>query len=140
MKDERCITLKNDIREIRRLAKMLRDWGEERGWPEEVIADLHLAGEEVVANIIHYGYDDDDEHEIAVRCVLKPGEVVLRVKDSGRAFNPLDAPPPRIDIPLEERQVGGLGIHLVRNVIDELDYRREDGKNILTMRKRVRVQ
>lgn len=92
-----------------------------------------LALEEAVTNVIKYSYDDDQRHEIVLEAVLDPSGVVLRVTDDGHEFNPLDAPPPDLDRPAGEREVGGLGIHLLRNLTQRMNYERREGKNVLTM-------
>ena len=65
-------------------------------------------------------------------------ELTTEVTDPGRAFNPLDVAAPDLTAPLAERSLGGLGIHLVRSLMDSVEYRRENGKNVLTLRKRIR--
>ena len=68
---------------------------------------------------------------------LVDNELVVKVEDDGREFNPLELPEPDLEQKLEERPIGGLGIHLVRNLMDELDYKRTHNKNILTMKKKI---
>lgn len=71
-----------------------------------------------MSNVISYGYDDREEHKIIVCLLMQQGKLTVEVENDGRPFNPLDAPEPDIEKPLEERTLGGLGIHLVRNVMD----------------------
>lgn len=92
-----------------------------------------LALEEVVTNIIKYGYDDDGEHEILMEARVLPGEIVLEVTDDGREFDPLRAPPPDLEGPIEDRPIGGLGVHLLRNLAQRLAYQRVRGKNVLSV-------
>ena len=66
---------------------------------------------------------------------LDAGTVVVQVEDEGRPFNPLEAPPVDLDAPIEGRPIGGLGIHLIRSLMDAIEYRHEDGRNVLVMRK-----
>jgi serine/threonine-protein kinase RsbW len=129
------ICLKNDLAELCRLFQAVEDLGTESQLPKRLIFDLKLALDEVFTNIVSYGYEDDAEHEIAVRISMEAGEVCVHVEDDARPFNPLDYPHPNVSAPLTERQVGGLGIHLVRHLMDEVDYKRENGKNILQLRK-----
>lgn len=102
-----------------------------------VHGDLRVSLDEVVTNVVRYGYTDDRPHRIVVELALHDQAVEAVVVDDGRPFNPLEAPEPRTDGPLAERPIGGLGIHFVRQLMDELDYRREDGRNRLTLRKRL---
>jgi serine/threonine-protein kinase RsbW len=97
-----------------------------------------LVLEEIVTNVILYGCEDGLEHEISVRLSWEDPYIKLEVEDDGRPFNPLEAPPPDTGKPLAERQVGGLGIHLVREMMDELEYRRENDKNLLTLKTKTR--
>jgi anti-sigma regulatory factor (Ser/Thr protein kinase) len=94
--------------------------------------------EEIITNVISYGYKDGLGHEISVRLSWKDPNIKVEVEDDGRPFNPLEAPPPDMVKPLAERNVGGLGIHLVREMMDELEYRRESDKNILVLRTKIR--
>jgi len=98
-------------------------------------ADLCL--EEHLTNVIEYGLGDSGQHQIAVRFALEQNFFVVEVKDDGKAFDPLQRPEVNTAVPLEDKPVGGLGIHLMRRFMDELAYRRESGRNVLTMRKRL---
>jgi anti-sigma regulatory factor (Ser/Thr protein kinase) len=103
-----------------------------------VLNAADLALEEAVTNIIDYAYDDPATHEIRVRFSIEGDKLCLEIEDDGRPFNPLAQPPVDISLPPEERSVGGLGIHLIRRFIDEVDYRRDAGRNVLRMRKALR--
>ena len=98
---------------------------------------MNLALDEVVTNVIRYAHDDGRQHPIVVRLALEQGVLTAQVEDDGRAFNPLDAPVPDIGAGIDDRPIGGLGIHLVRSVMTSVEYRREDGRNVLTMKKRL---
>ena len=114
---------------------------------EEFVAAQHLSGEvgyalaltldEVVANVIRHGFDDNDEHIIRVRLWLEADLLSVQVADDGKPFNPLLAPDPDLELPIEQRQPGGLGIHIIRTMMDDIEYRRTNGQNLLTLRKRV---
>jgi serine phosphatase RsbU (regulator of sigma subunit)/anti-sigma regulatory factor (Ser/Thr protein kinase) len=135
MGEELEITLKNKLSELARLHQTLTEFGQRQGLASKVVHDLTLALEEILTNIISHGYTDDREHEIKVRLRAQPGEVRAEVEDDGQPFNPLEAPEPDTTQSLEERAIGGLGIHLVRNLMDSLEYQRQEGKNHLLMRK-----
>ena len=130
------ITCPNRLAEIGKAAELIEAFGAAHGLSPEVVFKLNLALDEVVTNIISHAYDDEDEHQIAIRVALDGEGVSVRVEDDGRAFNPLDAPRPDLGLDLAKRPIGGLGVHIVRSVMDALEYRREDDRNILVMRKR----
>jgi anti-sigma regulatory factor (Ser/Thr protein kinase) len=129
------ITLRNDLSELERVSQRLKDFAAQQGLDPQVLRDLDLALEEVLANIISYGYADEGEHRIAVSLEVRSGEIRVEVDDDARPFNPLEAPEVDTTTPPDERPVGGLGIHLVRQLMDGLEYRRQGDRNHLTMRK-----
>ena len=111
------------------------EFGQHYGLAPTVMHDLNLALEEILTNIISYGYTDGQEHEIRVRLSVRPGEVKAEVEDDGQSFNPLAAPEPHTAEALEERTIGGLGIHLVRTLMDGLEYKRQADRNVLENQK-----
>ena len=131
-----AVTVTNDLAELERLSRAVEEFGRAAGLSAPVIFDLELAANEILTNVILHGYDDEREHAIVVRLVANAGEVTVEVEDDGRPFDPSSVPTPRLDLPLEERPLGGLGVHLARRVTDAIEYRRQDGRNILRMRKR----
>ena len=133
MSDNITVELKNNISETERLSQIVSDFSEANGLSIGDSYALNLSLEEILANVISYGYEDNSEHTITIRISLKDKQLIAEVEDDGKPFNPLEAPEPDIEIPLEDRPVGGLGIYLVRNLMDGLEYKRELGKNILIM-------
>jgi anti-sigma regulatory factor (Ser/Thr protein kinase) len=106
------------------------------GLPEATVLELRLVAEEVLTNVAKYGHDDDTEHWARVRLTLVPGEVMLEFTDDGRAFDPLAARPPALGAPAE-RSLGGLGLHLIRSLVDAAEYARLGSANVLTLKKRL---
>ena len=92
-----------------------------------------LSLEEAVTNVIKYAFEDDREHGIDVEARLDPSSIVIDVSDDGREFDPVSAPKPDFDLPFEERPVGGLGIHLLRELTSRMTYERAGGRNRLTL-------
>jgi serine/threonine-protein kinase RsbW len=131
------ITLRNELSELDTMSRRLGEFGVDQRLHPQVVHDLDLALEEILANIMLHGYTDGGEHEIMVRLAVQPGEVRVDVEDDGAPFNPLETPEPDAAIPPSERPIGGLGIHLVRKLMDRLEYRRQGGRNLLTMRKAI---
>ena len=118
-------------REINALAERQR-------WPEDLLFKVKLVIEEVGLNIIDYGYERDDSKEIEIR--LRCGEDALTIDfiDEAKAFDPLTEPSwPDTSAGLEERAVGGLGLHLVKEMMDEARYAREGNRNRLTLKARL---
>ncbi len=135
--DQLSLTLKNDLVEIERLSQSLEAFGRSQQLPEELLYAVNLALDEILTNVISYGYADEAEHEITVGLGIQAGELIAEVADDALPFNPLAAPPADVNSPLEERAVGGLGIHLARTLMDTMEYRREGDKNILILKKRI---
>ena len=141
MSRDTTVALKNDLAELERLSGVVEQFGKRHGLPTTALFDLHLALDEILTNVVSYGYDDQHEHEIIVRLTLGADgdsrQLEVEVEDDGRPFNPLETAPPDVNASIEDRPIGGLGIHLVRRVMDDLEYRRQRGKNVLVMRKTV---
>lgn len=131
------IKITNKINEVSRVVDQVEVFAEEINLPFKVLNTVNLALDEIITNIISYGYADEESHEIKIELFLHDGVLSVIVEDDAKAFNPLDQPEPDIDIPLEEKQIGGLGIHLIKNLMDELDYTRSGNKNIFVMRKKI---
>ena len=141
MSHELTVTLKNDLGELERLGAVIQEFGKRHALLPDAIFDLHLALDEIVTNVVSYGHDDHRAHEIVVRMTMlsaaHPRRIEVEVEDDGRPFNPLTVAAPAVNRPVEGRPVGGLGIHLVRKVMDDLEYRRHQGKNVLLMKKSI---
>ena len=93
---------------------------------------VRLAVEEIVTNVIKYAYEDSQRHEIEIDVRLAAQRVILRVADDGREFDPIKAPAPDVGLTVEQRPVGGVGIHLVRTLAERLEYARVAGQNVLS--------
>ena len=132
------IRIAADIREIERLNRLVRQFGELHEVASRTLYAVNLALDELVTNVVLYGFENAAGREIVVHIETADGELVASVTDGGRAFNPLDAAVPDLAATLAEREPGGLGIHLVRSLMDRVSYARADGKNVLTVRKRIR--
>jgi len=114
----------------------LIEWVEERcqeaGLGGELAFKLMLAIEEAVTNVVSYAFAEmPPPHRIQLRLEIDDERCAAEVVDNGRPFDPSAAPPPDLTGSLEEREAGGLGIHLIRNMVDRVEYRREDGQNRL---------
>jgi anti-sigma regulatory factor (Ser/Thr protein kinase) len=137
MSEHLSLNLKNDLQEIERMANEVDAWWSQHARLEEFKFQLDLVLDEMVSNVIRHGLKDSNEHRILVNLSCDGDDLTVEIQDDGVAFNPLEAPVPDTTKPLEERPIGGLGIHLVRQIMDDLSYRRHDGKNYLVMRKKL---
>ncbi|MDD5766185.1 MAG: ATP-binding protein [Candidatus Marinimicrobia bacterium] len=130
------ISIINQIPEIEKVCDSVSAFGEENGLSTKIIFAFHLALDEILTNIISYGYRDKDEHVIDINLSLQAGALALEILDDSVPFDPSEAPVPDINQPLEERKIGGLGIYLVKNLMDEVEYKSKDGINRLTLKKK----
>ncbi|MDD3364343.1 MAG: LytS/YhcK type 5TM receptor domain-containing protein [Syntrophomonas sp.] len=130
--------LKNELEEIPTLAAAIELFAETHKIPDQVVFHVNLSLDELLTNTISYGYTEGGEHEILVRVALQGETLVIETQDDGLAFNPLENADPDTSQDIEERPIGGLGIHLVRKMMDEIEYRRVENQNILVMKKQIK--
>jgi anti-sigma regulatory factor (Ser/Thr protein kinase) len=127
--------IRNDLAEIEVLATQLLELCRNNGIDEDVCFEIRLALEEAVSNTIKYGYEDDQVHMIQVRARMEDQRFLLEIEDDGKAFNPLEKPDPDLSLPVDKKPIGGLGIYLVRSLMDHVEYRRNGGRNLLRLTK-----
>jgi serine/threonine-protein kinase RsbW/sigma-B regulation protein RsbU (phosphoserine phosphatase) len=130
------LTIRNELSEIGRIAPLIEAFCAERGVSEEIAHAINLALDELLTNTISYGYDDTARHMIDIELTASGDSISVSLRDDARAFDPTGAADPDIDAGIDERALGGLGIHIVRVMMDEMRYRRVDGHNQLTLTKR----
>ncbi len=119
--------------ELNEIVAAVEGMAEREKWSPELVFRVQLAIEEVVLNVMDYGYDEG-VHEFELILTSEADTLTIEVVDDGRPFDPLnDVPTPDLEATVEERKVGGLGIHLVRTMMDQVNYRREQGRNYLTL-------
>jgi anti-sigma regulatory factor (Ser/Thr protein kinase) len=102
-----------------------------------VVFNLNLVLEEAVVNIINYAYPKEEHQSIYLSARLREGSIVLILTDTGKEFDPTKAPEADVTLSADEREIGGLGIFLIRQIMNEVRYERIDGKNILTLEKKL---
>lgn len=137
MSAKAAIQARNALVELDRLNDFLAAFWASNQLPENAIFDFNLSLDEVFTNIVRHAYTDLLDHEIHIELLFENGTVFLTVEDEGVPFNPLDAPEVDVTVPLRERSIGGLGIFLVRKLMDEVEYDRVGNRNRLVMKKRV---
>ena len=130
------ITIRNQLSELGRVCDLVSTLERTCHLPAQLVFDLNVVLDELLSNIINYGYDDKLPHEIGVTLSADDAAVEVRIDDDGKAFNPLAAPEPDLTLPLTERPIGGLGLHFVRKLMDDVHYRREDNHNHMFLKKK----
>ncbi len=126
-----CLTIPNRLDEIGPLARGAAAFLESHNVDPDATFAVDLALEEMVSNVIKYGYRDRDSDEICIRLRVAWDQITLVVEDSGPPFNPLELPEPDLDKPVDQRPIGGLGVFLVRKTVDRMEYERLGNRNIL---------
>lgn len=127
--------LKNDLTEMATLAETLEGFCEKHGIGQDVTSVVNLALEEVVTNIVSHSYPAGGDRRIWIDLALDGGDLTARVQDDAEAFDPVPKNDPDLTTAVEERQVAEQGIHLLRTLMDEVTYSREQGRNVLFIRK-----
>ena len=136
---EKSIILVNDISEISNLNEFVEEIGNELSLAPDVVFNLNLVLEEAVVNVINYAYPKEEHQSIYLSASLREGTIVLILTDTGKEFDPTMAPDVDITLSADEREIGGLGIFLIRQIMNEVKYERIDGKNILTLEKKLNL-
>ena len=129
----RTVTIETRLEELTRLTEVVENLGEQDNWSPALVGKVNLLLEELAMNTINHGHDGG-LHEISITFNSTDDALTIDIVDDGKPFDPLtDAPMPDVNAPLHERPIGGLGVFLVRKLMDELTYRREEGRNHLTL-------
>jgi anti-sigma regulatory factor (Ser/Thr protein kinase) len=131
------LEIPNDLDAIDLVNERFNDFAEQFQVPAAVRRSFNIALDDLINNVISYAYDDTAPHVIGVVLRLDLEALECAIADDGRAYDPFAAEAPDIDLDLDERDIGGLGVHLVRSLMDEVSYERRDGKNVVTLRKRL---
>ena len=137
-KNKVSFKLKSNLSELDALCQKLEKFGQSMGLSQKCIFEANLALDELFTNIISYGFDDKNEHTIRITISLQNDELVFNIEDDGMPFNPTEVESPDLECTIEECRIGGLGIHLAKNLMDEVCYQRCNDKNVLTLRKNIK--
>ena len=132
-------SLQNDSGALQKLAAELRAFGEREKLPAKVVEQVNLALDELVTNVMLYGYDDGVCGTIEVELGREGESVIAVLSDDGRPFDPFQVKIPDVTLPLEDRTIGGLGVYFVRKLMDEYGYVYEEKRkrNVVRLVKRV---
>lgn len=134
---QRSITLPNDIATITQLSEFVETVCEEKGLDMALTMNLNLALEEAVVNVMSYAYPNS-QGDVKVDIIIDDQKVVSILTDSGIPFDPTQKGDVDTTLPAEERPIGGLGIHLVKQIMDKVSYQYVDNQNILTLEKNIK--
>ncbi|CAA7627482.1 SpoIIE family protein phosphatase [Magnetospirillum sp. SS-4] len=139
--DRLGVTIANDVSELERLAGLVDAFVEKHALPEKLAFNLNVCLDELITNIISYGYDDEDPHDIVVNFSYDGREFVTEIIDDANEYDPFtQAPEPDLDLEVDDRPIGGLGVFLVKEFMDRTEYRHEDRRNVTVLRKTVGAQ
>jgi anti-sigma regulatory factor (Ser/Thr protein kinase) len=131
------LTLRNDVQEVPLLATFIETISEENDIDMMESMNINLAVEEAVANVMKYAYPTGTVGEVRIDASVADGLLTITITDSGTPFDPTQKEDPDINLPAEERPIGGLGILLVKQIMDAVTYQYAEGKNILTLVKKL---
>ena len=138
MSEERLnLRIANDLAELARVGASVDEFCSNLAIPAAYAFKLNIALEELLTTTISYGYDDDRGHQIAIDIAREGDTLVTQISDDARPYDPLKAPPPDLDSAIEDRPIGGLGVHLVKTLMDDVRYVYRDGRNHVTLRKKI---
>ena len=134
-KPDYCFELKSKLSELKTLCRHLEDCGNMLELPQKCLFEINLGLDELFTNIISYGFEDELEHQIKFSLAKDRETLVVQVEDDGIPFNPLEVAGPEVSQDLDSINIGGLGIHLIRKMMDDIDYQRVEGKNKVILKK-----
>jgi anti-sigma regulatory factor (Ser/Thr protein kinase) len=127
----------SDRAELEKLEGFTADFALKAGLSDKDLFALQIVVEELVTNVIDYGGVPAGEHAVRVDLSTDNGELLIRIADRGKEYNPLLREDPDVTLPAEERPIGGLGVHFCKKLTDAQSYERRDGCNVLTLRKKL---
>lgn len=130
------ISLANDLEEIAVVGARIDEFCESHDVPPQVAYAVNVSVDELLNNTISYGYADDAPHTIELSLRRDADAVVVQIVDDGQEFEASGVPKPDTEAALEDRTVGGLGLFIVHQMMDTVEFRREDGRNVVTIAKK----
>lgn len=131
------LVIGNTIAEMQKVVDSVDQFGAAHDIPQSIINDMNLCLDELLNNIISYGYDDQKRHSIVVDLSLADGLLIAEIKDDGKPFDPRQPTDPVPDGTIQSRRIGGLGVHFVKALMDEIGYMRVGRHNVVKIMKRL---
>lgn len=135
-KTHRQLIIGNDLAKLNQVVSFLDKLKEEWMLPQNLIMPLNLVLEEAITNIIFYAYEKGSQNQITIDFEKRDNEIGIKIIDNGKPFDPTKKSDPDITLPVEERPIGGLGILLIKKIMDRVIYQRQENHNILLMTKK----
>ena len=130
------ISLVSDLRELARVAALIDEFCEARDLGPQIGYAINLSVDEILTNTISYGYDDEEPHEIEIVVSMEANDIVVVIVDDSTAFDLSQTPDADVVSSVEERALGGLGLFLVHQMMDGVEYRRVGERNVVTLTKK----
>lgn len=123
-----------DLAQMAQFAERVGAFLEELGVPSKEVYAVQLILEELITNIINHAHDDGEVHDIGLRVAAETSQLIVEIEDDGRPFDPLSIPEADVHAPIQDRPIGKLGLHLVRQMADSMEYSRSGNKNRVQVR------
>ena len=130
------IDISNDLDQLTSVMTALEEFSQRASLDMSTAQSAELVLDELLNNSISYGFPAGGKHTITVELESQEDALQIKVSDDGVPFNPFERPAPDLESSIEERELGGVGIHLVKNFMDEYRYERVAGRNVVTLLKR----
>ena len=137
MSSEQTFRIHNRPRDVTTVLNRVEEFCRVHGFATATTLDVRLVAEEVLTNVVKYAYEEVGDDAVELRVSVSSQSVRMEFRDGGAPFNPLDVPAPEPSNRTGEREIGGLGIHLVRSLVDDASYSREGNVNVLVLIKHV---
>ena len=135
MSTHKTVRITNQRDQVDTVRKFFDDYSKENKLTEKTVHDIQMALDELLTNIVNYGYEDSDEHKIDVRFGINDDAVRVEIIDDSKPYNILEQENPDISLSVEDKPIGGLGIFLIKKLMSNVDYYTKEGKNHLVMTK-----
>ena len=129
--------LKSDVSELKNLCRHLSHFGQINGLSDTYISKINICLDELFTNIVLYGFKDDLEHTVGFRLDLTGNAIMIVIEDNGLPFNPLLVKDSELPSDISSAEIGGLGLQIVKKLMDNIWYERKHGRNRLTLKKAI---
>ncbi len=129
------LEFRNDLAELENLRRIMDQFSKANSLSKRNAFELNLVVDEWFTNIVSYGFDDNEEHRIKIDIQITDREMMITIEDDGVPFDPTAVPKSELKCPVENRKVGGIGLHLINQIMNSVHYKRVRDKNILVLKK-----